>query len=413
MSETVSLRPGGMRERELVAYLAVISSLPALAIDMVLPGFGDVRAEFDLPADTTQLSLLITLFFVGMAVGSVTWGALSDVLGRRRVAVAALVIYAVAALVAMTASSLAVLFVARIVWGFGAGGSRVTTQAIVRDCYEGTAMARVMTLVQATFFFAPITAPLIGSALLAIGSWRWIMGFGLVSAGVALLWTTRYTESLPPERRRPLQVKPIAAGFAAVARTPVTRWYGLSLMFGGGAFFSFLASSEFVFSSIYEREDLFVWFFVGVSVFFASAAITMNRLLKRWQARQLGVAAGIWFLGFSTVSFLVIWASGGKPPLAVFVVLFGLTNAGHVAYIAVANSLALEPMKENAGTATAALTFTSMTVGTLLGNQIDRRLDDTVWAIGIGFLLYAALGFSMQLLAVRASRSASFEPPST
>ena len=398
-----------MSERELVVYLAVISSLPALAIDMVLPAFTDIRPQFGLADDSTRLSLVITLFFFGMAIGSVTWGALSDALGRRSTAIAALLTYAVGATLAMSASSLTVLFVARIVWGFGAGGSRVTTQAIVRDRYEGTAMARVMTLVQATFFFAPITAPLIGSGLLALGSWRWIMGFGVVTAAIGLLWTTRFSESLPPERRRPLRIRPVLTGFAAVAKTPVTRWYGLSLMFGTAAFYSFLASTEFVFSSVYEREDVFVWFFVGVSVFFASAAITMNRLLRRWEARPLGIACGCWFLSFSTLILIVIALADGVPNFWLFVVIFGLTNAGHVAYIAVANSLALQPMAAMAGTASAALTFTSTTVGAVLGNQIDRRIDDTIWALGIGYFVYAICAFSMQMLGVRASRATSRE----
>jgi len=399
-----------MREREFVLFMALVSMSSALAIDMMLPAFGEMRATFDLAPDSTQMSLTVTLFFFGTAVGYVLWGPLADALGRKRVLWLSLTLYAASALVAAFAQTLTVLFVARFVWGIAASGPRVLTQAIVRDKYLGTGMARIMTLVQTAFMLGPILAPLIGRLLIEVGSWRWIMAFGTINSTAVLIWSRRLEETLPPEQRRGLEPRQLAAGFRAVLGNRVTLFYGLSVMFGFGAFYSFLASGELIFSSVYDREELFVPFFVTVSILFAGVAFSMNRILQRSEARPVGIGAGSWYAINSIIMLVVIAANDGLPNFWVWVVLFVITNAGMVAFFPIANSLALEPMGKQAGMATAALGFMAATVGAVLGNQIDRRIDDTVWAIGVGYALFASIALVMQLIAARAaaqSQSAS------
>jgi len=399
-----------MREREFVLFMALVSMSSALAIDMMLPAFGEMRATFDLAPDSTQMSLTVTLFFFGTAVGYVLWGPLADALGRKRVLWLSLTLYAASALVAAFAQTLTVLFVARFVWGIAASGPRVLTQAIVRDKYLGTGMARIMTLVQTAFMLGPILAPLMGRLLIEVGSWRWIMAFGTINSTAVLIWSRRLEETLPPEQRRGLEPRQLAAGFRAVLGNRVTLFYGLSVMFGFGAFYSFLASGELIFSSVYDREELFVPFFVTVSILFAGVAFSMNRILQRSEARPVGIGAGSWYAINSIIMLVVIAANDGLPNFWVWVVLFVITNAGMVAFFPIANSLALEPMGKQAGMATAALGFMAATVGAVLGNQIDRRIDDTVWAIGVGYALFASIALVMQLIAARAaaqSQSAS------
>lgn len=390
-----------MKEREFIIFMAGVSMMSALAIDMLLPAFGDMRPDFGLAADSTRLSLTITLFFLGTAVGYLVYGPLSDALGRKRVLALSLGLYAVCAVVATLAGSLTMLFAARFVWGFAAAGPRVLSQSIVRDRYSGTAMARVMTLIQAAFFLGPILAPIIGQGLVAVGSWRWVTAFGVLSAAAILVWSTRLDETLPVERRRTMRPTQILSGFAHVARNRTTMLYGLSVMFGFGAFYSFLASSELIFESIYDRKSLFVPFFVAISVLFSVVAIVMNQALKRAEARVVGLAAGAAYAAAAIAMLIVIAASEGRPNFWVWVVLFCIANACQIAFFPTANSLALEPMGDLAGTATAVLGFLAATVGAVLGNQIDRRIDGSLWAIGIGYALYACIAFAFQFAAAR------------
>ena len=151
-----------MGEREFVLFIALVSAMSALAIDILLPAFEDMRPAFGLDDDSTRLSLTVTLFLMGAGVGNLFYGPIADAVGRKPTLAGSMTLYGVAALAAALAPSLGVLYASRFVWGFASAGSRTLTQAIVRDRFAGTAMARVMTLVQTAFFLAPILAPVLG-----------------------------------------------------------------------------------------------------------------------------------------------------------------------------------------------------------------------------------------------------------
>ena len=158
--------------------MALASAMAAIAIDTLLPAFEQMRPAFGLDSDSTRLSLTLTLFFAGMAVGTLFYGPLADAIGRKPLLFVSLGLYAAAAVVGALAPSLEVLLASRFVWGFAAAGPRTLTQAIVRDRFSGTAMARAMTLIQTAFFLGPILAPILGKGLVALGSWRYVMVFG-------------------------------------------------------------------------------------------------------------------------------------------------------------------------------------------------------------------------------------------
>lgn len=383
--------------------MAMVSAMSALAIDMLLPAFADMRPAFGLPADSTDLSLTITLFFIGSGVGQVFYGPLADAIGRKPVLVGSMALYGVAAFVSALAPSLAVLYVARFVWGIAAAGSRTLSQAIVRDRYAGDAMARVMTLIQTAFFLAPIVAPLLGSALVTIGSWRWVMGFGVVSALAIVGWSLRIEETLAPDNRRPLGFGSVLTGFRLVATNRVTVGYLLSVTFAFGAFFSFLASAELVFESVFDRASWFVPYFSIMSALFAGVALGTNRLLRVITGRRLALGAGIALLVASLAFLVVAWLGDGVPNFLVFLVVFTVANGCHVAFFPTANSLALEPMGALAGTAAAGIGLTTSIVGAFLGSLVDRAIEGTITPMAIGYAVYAfaALGFQVFALTGR------------
>src|SRR5687767_10977472 len=151
-------------------------ALSALGIDLMLPAFGDMRRDFGLPADSTDVSRLLTAYFLGLAVGQLLYGPIADRFGRKTALYGGYLLYGVSALVCALTPSLALLVVGRFVWGVGAAGPRVAAQAIIRDTYEGDAMARAMSFVMAVFLLVPVVAPTIGDTIAEAGSWRWIFG---------------------------------------------------------------------------------------------------------------------------------------------------------------------------------------------------------------------------------------------
>ena len=227
MTELSVKAKGGIGEREFIFLMAFVSATSALAVDMLLPAFSDMRAHFNLDEDSTQLSLTITLFLFGTGVGNLFYGPAADALGRKPILLAAMALYAAAAAASALAPSLAVLYVARFVWGFAAAGPRVLTQAIVRDRFAGDAMARVMTLIQTVFFIAPVLGPVLGKGLVDVGSWRWPLAFGVFTGLAVIVWSVRLEETLAPEDRRPLRLGASLQGFKLVVQNRVAFGYSL------------------------------------------------------------------------------------------------------------------------------------------------------------------------------------------
>ena len=388
-----------MGEREFVLFMALVAAMSALAIDILLPAFAQMRPAFGLDDDSTRLSLTVTLFLMGTGVGNLFYGPIADTVGRKPTLAGSMALYAAAALTCALAPSLGVLYASRFVWGFASGGSRTLTQAIVRDRFAGTAMARVMTLIQSAFFLAPILAPVLGKVLVEVGSWRWVMAFGVVTALTVLAWSLRLAETLDPAHRRPLRVRPVLAGFGAVARNRTSLGYGLAVTFGFGAFLSFLGSTELILSDVYDRPGWFVPYFSAVSVMAAAVAVGSNRILHRVEAPQLALTAGAAFATASAALFAATMAGGGQPPVGVWLTLFSLANACHVGVFPTAMSLALEPMGRMAGTAAAVLGFCGSVGGSLLASFTDRAIDGSVTPIGVAYLAYSVIALACQIWA--------------
>jgi len=388
-----------MGEREFVLFMALVAAMSALAIDILLPAFAPMRPAFGLADDSTRLSLTITLFLMGTGLGNLVYGPMSDAVGRKPTLAGSMALYAVAALTSALAPSLGVLYASRFVWGFASGGSRTLTQAIVRDRFAGTAMARVMTLIQTAFFIAPILAPVLGKVLVEIGSWRWVMAFGTVNALAVLAWSLRLAETLDPANRRPLRVGPALAGFRLVASRRTSLGFTLMVTFGFGAFLSFLGSTELIFGEVYERPGWFVPYFSAFSVMAAAVALGSNRILHRVEAPQLALGSGVAFVTASAALFTVTLASGGLPPIGAWLVLFSLANACYVGLFPTAISLALEPMGKMAGTAAAVMGFCGSVGGSLLASFTDRAIEGSVMPIGVAYLAYSSIALACQLWA--------------
>ena len=386
-------------EREFVLLMGMLTGLTALAIDIMLPAFEQMRPAFGLDDDSTRLSLTVTLYLMGAGVGHLFYGPVADAVGRKPVLAGGLLLYAAAALTAALAPSLGVLYGARFVWGLAAAGPRVLTQAIVRDRFAGTAMARVMTLIQTVFFIAPIIAPVLGKVLVVIGSWRWVMAFGMITSMAALTWLLRLDETLDPAHRRSLQLRRVLEGFRHVVSNRVSLGYTLMVTFGFGAFLSYLGSTELILGDVYGRPEWFVPYFTVSALIAAAVALTSNRLLHRVHARQLALGAGCGFAASSVALFAVTVGSDGLPPFGLWLVLFSLCNAIHVAVFPSGSSLALEPMGAMAGTAASVLGASTWMLGSLLASFTDRAIDGSVMPIGVAYFAYSSIALGCQFWA--------------
>ena len=394
-----------MGEREFIALMAAVTASTALGVDVMLPALGEIRDAFGLPADSTTLSWTVSLYLLGLGCAQLVFGPLADRFGRKPTLYAGLALYVAGATGAALAPSLGFLLASRVVWGFGAASPRVMALTITRDRYVGDRMARVMSLIIAVFLIAPILGPGIGELLLLSGTWRWVFGFSVVTAVALALWLIRLDETLDPGHRLPLDVKRLSGAFRTIVGTRVTLGYGLALTFELSAFTAFLASLELLLDDVYGRSGQFALLFGASAAVMAVTALGSARTIGALGSeRVLRMAIVAHAVGGATLVAISL-SGGGAPSFWLwYAVLTGL-NALHVVIAPICNSLAMAPMGEIAGTASAVIGAVSLAVAALLSSITNNLIEGSVTPLSLGYLCYGTLAGACILWAGRQAAS--------
>lgn len=394
MTTTSRHRSAGRHdERATTAYLAFLGILLAFGIDVALPAFDDIEA--DLSTGGASISLIGTLYFLGMAVGQVVYGPVADRFGRRPALLFGLGLYASGAIASALAPSFGFLLMARLMWGLGAAAPGALRTAIARDLFEGDQMARVVTAVTAVFMIGPIFVPIVGQAILSVAPWPAVFVAAAALAAGAMVWTAWFGESLAPENRRPLATRPLIEAAGIVVQTRVTIGHIAAQTFSGAAFFIFLGSSQPIIDRIYGREAQFVYFFAAGGLLMVLALLVNNRLIARDGAWARALLTSNALVTITGVGLAVALITDGTPTIWIWFACVAAANACITTLTPMCSALALQPMGALAGTASAVLGVITFAGGALLAALVDARIEDTVTPMAIGYFLFAtvAAGF--------------------
>jgi DHA1 family bicyclomycin/chloramphenicol resistance-like MFS transporter len=375
-----------MKGNELIVFLAMTMALSALSIDLLLPAFPQIRAEFGLPPGSTQVSGFITAYFVGLAGGQILIGPLADRFGRRPILRAGILLYIIGATLAVIAPTFGFLLLARFTWGVGAAAGRVLTVAMIRDRFVGAAMARTMSLIMAVFIIVPVVAPALGSVMLRFLDWDQLVGINLLAAVVMLSWSLRLEETLEAARRRTLQPRELGRAAAQVVRHPRSGplLFAQAVLFGG--FASYLSTSEVVYSEVFDRPGMFPLILGGMALIMGSASLINSRAVERiGLGRMLRIQIATYLIS-ATALVAVALVTSGTPPLALYLVILAMLLSSHAMLIPNMNARAMEPMGHIAGLASAVNGAVLVGGGGLLGATFDRAFDGTVLPLSLAFL---------------------------
>jgi DHA1 family bicyclomycin/chloramphenicol resistance-like MFS transporter len=380
---------------EFVALLAMLFATIAYSIDAMLPALVVIAEDLS-PEAVNRAQLVVTIFVLGMGLGTLFWGPISDSFGRKSVIVSGIGLYCVAALVAARAETLEVLLAARLAQGLGAAAPRVVTLAIVRDLYEGRRMARVMSIVMTVFIIVPAVAPSIGAAIIWVWDWRAVFWsfvvFGVVSGGWLML---RQPETHPPERRRPLRLGTLASAAAEVIGNARVMTVIAALSLGFGQMFLFLSTAPQIFADVFDRQATFPFWFAGVALIAGLSGILNASLVMRLGMRRLATTA---FAAQAAVSaaFLAQWLLLPLPEPWDFALFFVWMSA---AFFMVGltfgnlNALALEPLGHIAGLAAAMVGALSTVGAVAIAAPVGQLYDGTPVPLAAGVALCSALAF--------------------
>ena len=364
----------------------------AIAIDVMLPAFTEVREHFDLADNPARTGLIVSVFLGSLGLAQMLYGPLADRFGRKPILTFGLIIYVIAGVAATFAPTFEILLLARVVWGFAAAAPRIVSRAILRDRYRGDELSRAMSLVVAIFLVVPTIAPLIGQLVLSFGSWRLTFAVGPVFALLVLLWTTRLPETLPVEARRSVAPRMLVDSIATVFKTPSALAGTIALTVLFGAFLPYLSALERVFDDTYDRSDEFAYWFALSAIVIAGVTLLTERLVK-WVGTDRAIDT--WFSVLITSALVFVWialANAGVPEFGVFYVALLVTVSADGALVPLLTSTSMEDVGHIAGTAASTIGAVSLFVGSILSVYIDRAIVDTVTPLGVGYFIAGVIG---------------------
>ena len=379
-----------LRPAEFVSLVALLMSLVALATDTMLPALPAIGRDLGV-SHPNDVQFVVTSLFLGLGLGQIIFGPLSDRTGRKPAIYAGLAVFMAGCLVSIFAPTFEAMLAGRVLQGLGVAGPRIVIMALIRDLYAGPRMARLMSFVMAVFILVPAVAPALGQGILWLSGWRTIFSTFFATAAFAFAWLAlRQPETLPAARRRPFSPRAIGRAVREILGIRAAVGYTLATGFAFSPFVAYLSSAQQIFQEAYRVGALFPLYFGVLALAIGVASLVNGRLVMKYGMRRLSNAAA----GCITLVSLLAWAGafafGGLPPLwlfmtwlmAVFVcvgLIFGNLNA-----------LAMEPLGHVAGVGAAVVASLSTLISVPLGALIGQSFDGTMYVLAGAFAVFGA-----------------------
>ena len=385
---------GRLREGEFVLLTAFLISLVALSTDMMLPALPMIASDLGVAGDNSRQQV-ISVLFLGLTAGQLLYGPLSDQIGRKPTIVLGFSVFLAGCLISILARDFSVMLAGRLLQGLGVAALRVVIVAIVRDQYEGAAMARIVSLAMSVFIIVPCLAPLLGQVILSVAHWRMVF-VALAALGFLLfLWFAwRQPETLPRSARGSRGLAVVARSLREVGGNRVTMGCALATGLLHGAFIAYLISSQQVFQDVFGVGDLFPLYFALLALALGGASLLNARLVTRVGTRRLSSGAITAFV-IGTAPLLALCAvSKNQPPLWFFVATLAFNFFCLGLAIGNLNAIAMQPLGHIAGVAASVLHFLSGVVSLTVGWTVGALFDQSVLPLVTGFFLtgIAAMG---------------------
>jgi DHA1 family bicyclomycin/chloramphenicol resistance-like MFS transporter len=396
--------PGQLR---LVLVLGALVALGPLSIDMYLPALPRIARDFGTTESTIQLTLTGTL--LGLGLGQLLVGPVSDAIGRRIPLLAGSALHVLASALCLVSPNVEVLDVARVVQGLGASAGAVLALAMVRDLFDERAGATLLSRLILVMGVSPVLAPTLGSAVLNWTQWRGVfVVLGVLGLAIGVFAALALPETLPLSRRRPLALGSTVRTYAGLLTDRT--FVGLVLVAGlaMAGVFGFVAGGSFVFQQQFGLNQQQFGFMFGASAVWMIAATQLNaRLLRRFEPHQILVAASV----FATVSGAVLFtvaATGTGGMFGVTVPVWGLLFFAGL-MLPNAPAVALAAHGTAAGTAAALLGAVQFGVGALVSPAVGL-LGNNALAMAMVMAGGIALAFLVLVLLARPWRAPVAEP---
>ncbi|MFK7945826.1 MAG: multidrug effflux MFS transporter [Paracoccaceae bacterium] len=378
---------------EFIVLLALMTSIVAMSTDIMLPALNEISRDLAAPG-ANDGQLIVSALFVGLAVGQLLVGPLSDSLGRRPVLFMGYGIFMLGTGLTLVTTDFTTMLIGRVLQGLGASGPRVIAMAVIRDCYQGRQMAQVLSVITAVFILVPAVAPSIGQLIIFAAGWRAVFAFlGLIALITFGWYALRQPETLPLDARRSFALRDIGRGIAEALGHRVTLGTTLAIGFLFAPFIGYLSSAQQIFQETYDKGTEFPLWFASAALCFGAASLVNARLVMRLGMRALTGWALLALVAGTLLCLAAVAFTQGRPPFWGF--FLWLAPALFCVGIAFGNlnALAMDPLGHMAGLGAALVGSISTFIAVPLGWAVGQGFDGGIGALVTGFGACGAVSY--------------------
>ncbi len=390
--------PSARTGRSYIAFLifiAILGAFSSLVNDMYLPTIPKMMREFHTTPSMTQMGL--SMVMIGLGIGSVIWGSLSDRYGRKPMLIYSLLAFTVATAISIFSPNIHFFIICRLFQGIGAGGAMVLSYSIPTDLYDGRQLAKVMALVGAINGFAPAAAPLVGGAMADSIGWRGIFVVLLVIGAGMLAWSWKRPESLPPSKRIAAKgIKAYIKAYRALFANGRFMIYVLLKAIAIGLLYAYISSAPFIIQDHYGFTALQFGLIVGGN---AIAIAIGSTLVMRFKVLKRGLVTGTVIMCLFAIGQAIMMYTGKGIILYEVMAVPMLLGSGMV--FASANSLSMEVGRADAGTASAILNLVKYVFAAIVAPLVG--IGNIMHSTAIAFVAIAVIALSLAIFAYRLS----------
>lgn len=385
--------------KEFITLTAVIISITALSIDIMLPALPDIGADLG-TGHQNDAQLVVSVLILGMGIGQLLLGPMSDCFGRKPIIVTGFIIFTLGCLLSIFSTRFETMLAGRIIQGIGAAGPRTAIVALIRDRFGGRDMARIMSAVMAVFILVPALAPALGQAILLVTNWRVIFGVLMLHGLIALTWfTIRQPETLLRDRRIPFTIRRVTAGVVEVCTNRLTLGYTLASGFISGALIAYLSSAQQIFQEVYGLGRQFPLYMAVLALSVGSASLVNSRIVMKFGMRNLSRRSVFLFIVLMALYLSVTFLMGGRSPLWLMMVSFSMAFFCMGILFGNLNAIAMQPLGHIAGVGAAVIGSLASLLASSLGTTVGRFYNGTLLPLACGFVILGILTAAAMLWA--------------
>ncbi len=378
------------KELEFVALMAFLMSNVALSIDTVLPALPDIGLSLQV-ANSNHLQLVIIMIFLGLGVGELVFGTLSDSFGRRPIVYIGVGIFVLASFLIIWSPTLEMLLLGRVIQGVGLSAARSVSISIIRDTYQGDRMARIMSFIMTIFILVPMIAPLLGQLILLTYDWTAIFYFQLLFISITIFWFwARQEETLTAEKRIPISRHLFTNGLKEYLRFRNSVLFTIIAGVLQGTFIAYLGSAQQIFQEQYQMIDEFPYIFGGLAFALGLSTLLNSSLVLRYGMLRM-VNFSLYLSVLSSLTYLLCFSNVSNPTLSLLIAFLLVQFLALGSIFGNLSALAMQPIGHIAGIGAAIFSFISMTLGVIVAITIGYFIQDTAIPLFAGFCLSGVL----------------------